>query len=115
MLKYFLVFLLVLSTPCMGMDAANQGGTDFFTGQATVTTSATDVLPATKGYPQQRGWIIRNMDSANPIYIGRDNTLTTGNGFILKAGETITIGAQCNVWMISTGGSVTICWLAPLY
>lgn len=119
MKNFLLIFLLAFASilpavPLVAATDSNQGGTDFYVGQATVTTTATDVLPATAAYPAQRGWIIRNMDATNPIYIGRDATDSSSTGFILKPGESITIGSQHSIWMISTGDSVTICWLAPV-
>lgn len=117
--KLLLILLLAFSViapslPLVAADASNQGGTDFYVGQATVTTTATNVLPATAAFPAQRGWIIRNMDATNPIYIGRDATDSSSTGFIIKPGESLTLGSQHSIWMISTGGSVTICWLAPV-
>jgi hypothetical protein len=96
------------------MDASNQGGTDFYTGQASVTTTPTAVL-APLNNPLQRGWIIRNLDTTKTLYIGRDSTLTTGNGFILLPGESLTLPVQCKVWMRSSTGTISICWIAPLY
>ena len=91
-------------------DPSVAGATNFFYGQKTVTTSATNVLPTI--YPGQRGWILRNTDATNPIYIGADASTTSSTGFLVKAGETISLPLKTGLWMISTGGSVNICWIA---
>jgi hypothetical protein len=118
-MKYFYVLVISCllafsSIPSLGMDAAAQGGTDFTTGQATVTTTASKVIAA-QAYPGQRGFVIRNLDATNPIYIGHTSTVSSTTGWVIKAGESFTVPVQCDIWAISTGASVTINWIAPLY
>jgi hypothetical protein len=50
-----------------------------------VTSSATAL--STNG--KRLGLIIRNNDSINPVYLGKDSTVTTANGFPLLPGEVL--------------------------
>jgi hypothetical protein len=59
--------------------------------------------------------IIRNTDGTNPVYIG-GTTVTTSNGFILKAGESlpmVIMGHDADgLCAVASGGTVVVAVLA---
>lgn len=103
----FALFLGLSPTLAYNSTDANFGGASFTVAQVSVTTSATKIYSAPSAFSSRwRGVIIRNGDSANPIYIGPDNTVTSGTGYIIKANEAFVLPVQADVWGIATGGTV---------
>ena len=118
-MKYFQILLCLLlsvtiSLPASAMEGGNQAGKDLLVGQVSVPITATRIIFATQS-PNQRGWLIRNTDAANSIYIGRDNTVSATTGFLVKAGETLSVPTQADVWAIAITAPVTVCWLSATY
>ena len=62
--------------------------------QVTVTTAATQILAAN---PNRAGAIIANT-GASTLFIGRDNTVTTGNGIPVAAGGSIEDNQSGDAW-----------------
>lgn len=103
-----------MSTSSQFSNVSEFGALDFTPGVGTVTTATQTVatlIPSVKDFIH-RGWVIRNLDAANPIYVGKDATVSSTTGFPIKAGEVFTFPTQKPVWLIATGGSVNIAWLA---
>lgn len=61
------------------------GATNISITRATSTGTATTLII---GRPTRSGLLIRNLDTANSVWVG-GATVTTSNGFLIKAGETL--------------------------
>jgi hypothetical protein len=84
---------------------------NFFTGQVTVTSSATKIVDApTATGPTARSLHLTNTGSV-PVWIGKDNTVTTLTGKSIAAGQTLPIDRtqlSTGVWGIVTSTSGTV-------
>lgn len=89
-----------LTTPLKG--AANLAN-----GQATAG-AASGVLVASRA--TRRSVIVRNLDAANSAYIGT-GTVTAGNGFLLKAGESIAIDSVVALNCIRATADVALAYM----
>lgn len=59
---------------------------------------------------------IKNLDSANPIFLGPDNTVSSATGWQVDPGETFTFSGAGGIYMgdvyaIATGGAVNVCMM----
>lgn len=57
---------------------------------------------------------VRNMDTSISVYIG-EATVTTGNGFLLKAGESMIIESPELIQVLAASGSPVVCYIDESY
>lgn len=83
------------------------------TRQVSVTTGS--AIEITSGTPANAGGKydinMLNTDGSNPVFLGPDNTVTSGNGHKLPAGAAISFrleGKTERVWARATGGTVIV-------
>lgn len=92
-------------------DVAQQGGVAFnatglTTGQNALSTSAEEVLAANAN---RRFAEVKNADASISVYIGDDNTVTSANGHLLKAGESLDFQQYTGaIWAIAASGTPTV-------
>lgn len=81
----------------------------FNTGQATITGTATQIVPANAS---RSGIIITNLGTTD-VYIIENNTGTTSTGDLLVGtkGATKAFTTTGAIWGITSGGSQTVSWL----
>lgn len=72
------------------------------TGNVSVTTSATQILPAS---PNRKAGIIQNISASN-VYIGPTNAITTSNTIHLGPGEKFAVGDFHERWNSTIFGIV---------
>ena len=82
-------------------------------GVGTASTSAEKLDGAANNRKAMMGVTVKNLDASIEIYVGTE-TLTTTNGFALKAGEQITISAEdCwNIYVLAASGTPQYTWIA---
>ena len=80
---------------------------DFTTGHNTLSTTAEELVAARVG---RMGVTIKNLDAAISIYYGPDDTVTSSNGFELKAGESKDVLVQCAIYVIAASGTPAVCF-----
>lgn len=88
------------------IDASSTGAT-IEAAADTVGTSAAVLLAADTG---RRSVIIKNMDTANSVFIGHDGTLTDSNGFEIEPLQTLALdkSAAAQVYAIAETASVNV-------
>jgi len=76
------------------------------------TTPATQLTTLDK--PAKIGVILVNTDSANPVYVGNNISVTSANGFRVGPGEALSIPiTNANkIYAIATGAAVDVRWIA---
>lgn len=75
----------------------------FTAGQNALSTSAEVVIASNTA---RKFASVNNTDGAIAMYIGKDATVTTANGYLLKAGATLDInGYSGPVWAIAASGT----------
>lgn len=60
--------------------------------------------------PTRRSVVIRNTDGANSAYIGT-GTVSSGNGFLLKAGESLSLDTTAAINCIRDSSDVVLAYL----
>jgi hypothetical protein len=76
------------------------------TAQAALSTSAAQVLAANSARVFAE---VRSLDLSISIYLGKDNTVTAGNGHLLKAGEAFSFeGYTGAIWAIAASGTPSV-------
>ena len=83
------------------------GGIKYNNGQVTASTTAGTLVPAN---PTRRSVLIRNMDAAITIYIGKA-TVTSANGFPLKAGESFPFDTSQLIQVIAASGTPSVSYI----
>ena len=77
-------------------------------GQATAGSSATLIVQARD---TRRGVLIRNMHATESVWIGSTG-LTSANGYLLKAGEPISLDGNRSVYALRYASTdVPLCWI----
>lgn len=86
---------------------ASSGGRTVEANAETVTTSAAELLAANTA---RRSVMIKNMDTANSIFVGHDGTLTDSNGFEIEPLQTLTLdkSAAAQIYAIAQTASVNV-------
>lgn len=80
-----------------------------FNSQNALSTVAEKVLSTRAGRTFAE---IKNMDAAITVYLGKDNTVSSANGYVLKAGEAFSLDNFVGeVWAIAASGTPTVCIL----
>lgn len=82
--------------------AANQSATQV----SVATTAGGTSIVASRA--TRKSVSIRNTDTTNPVYLGASG-LTAATGFLLKAGESITLQNTTAIFGLATGSAVTVC------
>ena len=82
-------------------------------GVGTASGTAEKLDGAANNRKASKGVTVKNLDAAITIYVGTE-TLTTTNGFALKAGEQIFISAEdCwNIYVLAASGTPQYTWIA---
>jgi hypothetical protein len=80
----------------------------FSTGQATVTGTATLIVPANH---DRSGLVVTNTSATVPVYIIENTAGTTLTGQYLAAGASLGFSTTGAVYGITTGTSVLCTWL----
>ena len=92
-----------------GVEASLGGGAasaDMSVGQNALSTVAEEVLAANADRVFAE---VKNLDSGIAIYIGTDNTVTSGNGHLLGPGEAFAFdGYSGAVWAIAASGTPSV-------
>jgi hypothetical protein len=70
--------------------------------QAATSTTAASLLAAR---PTRRQVQIKNSDASANIAIGATSGVTTGNGFLLKPGESVTLLTTAQIYAIASAGT----------
>jgi len=83
------------------------GAANMANGQVTSSTSAATLVPARA---TRRSVTIRNTDSSISVYVGIA-TVTSVNGMLLKAGESISLDFTGLVQVISASGSPVVAYV----
>ena len=87
--------------------ATNKGAPSFANNQVTAGAASAQVVAARA---TRRAVLVRNTDAANSAYVG-GGTVTSLNGFPLKAGESITIETTAAVNAIRATADVVLAYL----
>jgi hypothetical protein len=74
------------------------------------TSSSAGVVLAADSTRRRRTILIRNLDTSISVYIG-GSTVTTGNGMLVKAGESITVSTSAAVYAVAASGTPTVAYL----
>jgi hypothetical protein len=77
----------------------------FTTAQFTVGTTASKIADAGSRGDSVR---VRNTHATNTLFVGPDNTVTTGNGYPIPAGQTETFNFSLTLWAIASGAGTTV-------
>lgn len=88
-----------------GSSTQPTGAANVATSQTAISTSATQVAAARA---TRTGLLIRNLDAAISIYIGPTSGVTSGNGMLLKAGESVPVTAVGTWYAIAASGTPTV-------
>lgn len=88
------------------------GAATFDTGITIATDTATNLVPTPTTNRQTVRFTIPSGSSAD-VYIGPDNTVTTGNGFFMEKGNTyeFALSDLASIWGITSSGTATVTWL----
>jgi hypothetical protein len=83
-----------------GVGSGAIGATARIMSQPTSSGVAAQIVAA-----QQKGTgcAIVNTDASNTVWLGNDNTVTTGNGFPLLPGKSVSMSNVVAVWVIDNG------------
>ena len=84
-----------------------KGGATVAAGQVQLSTTSGTVRAARPG---RKSITIRNMDSSISVYIGA-GTVSSSNGFLLKAGESVSVDTTAAVNGIAASGTPSVCFL----
>ncbi len=85
---------------------AGTGASALTTTQNALSTAAEVVIAANTA---RRFAEVKNTDATISMYIGKDNTVTSGNGHLLKAGESFGFeGYTGAIWMIAASATPTV-------
>lgn len=84
-----------------------QGASHFDTDQEALSTTAEQVLAVNS---VRRRVVIKNLDSAITVYIGKFN-VSSSNGLELKPGESIALHTTASIHAIAASGTPSIAWL----
>lgn len=87
--------------------ASKKGAPSFANNQVTAGVASAQVVAARA---TRRAVLIRNTDAANSAYVGT-GVVTSGNGFLLKAGESISIETTAAVNAIRATADVLLAYL----
>lgn len=87
--------------------ATNKGAPNYANNQVTAGAASAQVVAARA---TRRAVLIRNLDAANSAYVG-GGTVTSGNGFLLKAGESISIETTAAVNAIRATADVLLAYV----
>jgi hypothetical protein len=87
--------------------ASKKGAPSFANGQVTAGAASAQVVAARA---TRRAVLIRNTDAANSAYVG-GGAVTSGNGFLLKAGESVTIETTAAVNAIRATADVVLAYV----
>lgn len=85
----------------------SSGASEYANGQVTAGAASGQLVAARS---TRRSVLIRNLDSSNSVYIGR-GTVTSSNGMLLKAGESVSIDTTAAINCIRATGDVVIAYL----
>jgi hypothetical protein len=83
------------------------GAANYANGQVTASGTAQTLVA---GNATRRSVVIRNLDTSLSVYIGAA-TVTSGNGFLLKAGESISIDTVALIQVIAASGSPVVAYM----
>ena len=83
------------------------GAPYFANGQVTAGSASGQLVPARE---TRRSVLIRNLDSSNSAYIGRA-TVTSSNGMLLKAGESVSVDTTAAINCIRATSDVALAYL----
>jgi hypothetical protein len=76
----------------------------------TAGVAATNLLPVASAQDLRRTIIIRNLHATNVIYVGPDNTVTTGTGWPIDADtqQSFAFGHGIDLWVIADGAGTPV-------
>lgn len=83
------------------------GGTTIATGQVTLSTSSGTVCAASTG---RRVVTMRNTDASISVYLGATG-VTTSTGYLVKAGESLTLTTTATIAGVAASGSPVVCYV----
>jgi hypothetical protein len=82
-----------------------------FTHNQVATSTTAAAVIAADSTRRRRTILIRNLDASVSVYIG-GSTVTTSNGMLIKAGESITISTSATVYAVAASGTPSVAYLA---
>lgn len=81
----------------------------FITGQNALSTNAEVVLGTS---PNRSFAEVKNTDASISVYLGKDATVTSSNGHLLKAGEAFVFeGYTGPIWAVAASGTPTVTYM----
>ncbi len=102
--KVLMIGGTVTTITTIGTLTAITGAANLATSQVTSTSSAATLVVAR---PTRRSVLIRNTDAANSIWVG-PATVTTANGFLIKAGESVPFTWVGLIQVIDSGSHAVV-------
>lgn len=77
--------------------------------QTALSTSAKQILAANAN---RRFSEVKNMDASIIVYVGKDNSVTSGNGYPIKAGEAFDFeGYAGAIFAVAASGTPTLAYI----
>lgn len=99
-----LLVLLLLTASAFAEPGALTGTNN----QQPLTTTARQIVSA--GNSRQRAAVVRNMDTTISIYWGYNADVTSTTGFLIKAGESVTINTRAAIYGVAASGAPVACY-----
>jgi hypothetical protein len=79
---------------------------DFDTNVVQLSTTAATIVPY---HPTRKSVIVKNLGSV-AVYVG-PATVTAGNGFELRAGESVTLETRALIQGLAASGTPSVCYV----
>lgn len=99
-MKTLLVLLLLTASAF-----AEPGALTGTNGQQPLSTTARQIVSA--GNSRQRAAIVRNLDATISIYVGYNSDVSSTTGFLIKAGESLTLNTRAALYGVAASGTPT--------
>lgn len=103
LLRLCLAFALLLA-PLPARAGGADRSANITTAQATLSTTAAEVLPASL---VRRSVLLRNTDASISIYVGVLG-VTSSTGFVVKAGETLSLNTRAAIYAVAASGTPVV-------
>lgn len=84
--------------------SSSSRSTTIATAQATLSTTASQISALNSA---RRGIIVRNVDAAISIYVGATG-VTSSTGFLVKAGETVSVTTTAAIFAVAASGTPVV-------
>lgn len=109
-IKFLILSLILLTAPLYAQStriSSYPGAVRIVTAQVATSTTAATLIGINA---RRRMVIIRNLDSTISVYVG-PATVTSSNGMLIKAGESVNVETVALIQVISASGTPTVATL----